>query len=166
MISNPNNYFRILAVSPSIWGFGFVVLEGNDTLVDWDAKGFRKDKDRECVREVEKLILQYEPSVVVFFNYETNLKRSPRIRKLNNQLIALVTKREVEVVLFSQEQVKQALCYGAEMTKHDIAKTVAERFPDELAFRLPPKRKAWMNQDRRMDIFDAAALAVAFRQMS
>jgi len=35
-------------------------------------------------------------------------------------------------------------------------------FPIELAPRLPPKRKVWKSEDPRMDIFDAAGLAVAF----
>jgi len=28
--------------------------------------------------------------------------------------------------------------------------------------RLPPKRRPWMSEDPRMDIFDAVSLAVAF----
>ena len=28
-------HFRILAIAPSTRGFGFAVLEGQDTLVDW-----------------------------------------------------------------------------------------------------------------------------------
>ncbi|MEI6076398.1 MAG: hypothetical protein WCS94_12525 [Verrucomicrobiota bacterium] len=47
-------------------------------------------------------------------------------------------------------------------TKQELAELLARRFPDELASRLPPKRKVWMNPDDRMDIFDAVALAVAF----
>jgi len=37
------------------------------------------------------------------------------------------------------------------------------QFPDELASRLPPKRKLWNSEDSRMDFFDAVALAVVFR---
>jgi hypothetical protein len=32
-----------------------------------------------------------------------------------------------------------------------------------LASRLPPKRRPWENEDGRMDIFDAVALALVFR---
>jgi len=39
---------------------------------------------------------------------------------------------------------------------------LAKQFPDELASRLPPKRKTWESEDSRMDIFDAVALAVTF----
>jgi hypothetical protein len=45
-------------------------------------------------------------------------------------------------------------------TKHALAEIIAERFPEELGFLLPPKRRDWMSQDSRMDIFDAVALAL------
>jgi hypothetical protein len=48
-------------------------------------------------------------------------------------------------------------------TKHALAEIIAERFPKELGFRLPPKRRAWMSEDSRMDIFDAVALALMVR---
>jgi hypothetical protein len=43
-----------------------------------------------------------------------------------------------------------------------MAEMLATQFPDELASRLPPKRKPWKSEDSRMDIFDAMALAVVF----
>jgi len=47
-------------------------------------------------------------------------------------------------------------------TKHALAEYFANRFPKELISRLPPKPKAWDNEDSRMDIFDAVALAEHF----
>src|ERR1044072_9262477 len=138
MSSTPKKYFRILGVSPSVWGFGFVLLEGNNSLVDWDAKGTKKNKNDQCVREVEKLIRQYEPDAVVLFDHAVDLHRSLRIRKLNQRIIALVKKHKIKLALFSKGQVKQVLLPNGG-TNHDIAKGVADRFPDELAFRLPPK---------------------------
>jgi len=45
-------------------------------------------------------------------------------------------------------------------TKHALAEILAARFPEELGCRLPPKRRPWMSEDYRMDIFDAVALAL------
>ena len=42
-------------------------------------------------------------------------------------------------------------------TKHMLAEIIAKRFPEELGSRLPPKRKPWMSEDFRMNIFDAVA---------
>lgn len=41
---NPKQ-FRILAIVPSYRGFGFVILEGQDTLVDWGVKTVKGNKN-------------------------------------------------------------------------------------------------------------------------
>ena len=46
-------------------------------------------------------------------------------------------------------------------TKRQIAEAIAREFP-ELEPRLPPVRKIWMSEDRRMSIFDAVSLAITF----
>jgi hypothetical protein len=51
-------------------------------------------------------------------------------------------------------------CFGLG-TKRQIAEAIAREFP-ELGPRLPPVRKIWMSEDRRMGIFDAVSLAVSF----
>jgi hypothetical protein len=50
---------------------------------------------------------------------------------------------------------------GSNDNKHQIASTLAARFPDLISV-LPPKRKAWQSEDYRMSIFDAAALGTAY----
>jgi hypothetical protein len=47
------------------------------------------------------------------------------------------------------------------MKKHRIAETIAGHIP-ALKLYVPPARKAWMSEDARMGIFDAAALAWVF----
>jgi hypothetical protein len=36
--------------------------------------------------------------------------------------------------------------------QHALAAHLAARFPEELGFRLPPKRKAYMSEDSQMDM--------------
>jgi len=53
---------------------------------------------------------------------------------------------------------------GAVAGSHaSLAKWLAERFPKELASRLPRKRRPWDSEAHSMDIFEAVALALAFR---
>ena len=54
---------------------------------------------------------------------------------------------------------------GEQGTKQACAETLAAKFPVELASRLPPKRRPWMSEDPRMDIFDAVGLAAVFWPM-
>jgi hypothetical protein len=85
----------------------------------------------------------------------------PRIKALHRQILGLAGKRKLATRVLAGKELKQRLLGRTEGTRHDLATTVAQRFPDELAARLPPKRKAWTSEDARMDIFEAVALAVA-----
>jgi hypothetical protein len=69
--------------------------------------------------------------------------------------------RNLGVTLFSCEQVGRMFLGQVECTKHAIAQILAKRFPEELGFLLPPKRRPWMSEDYRMDIFEAISLALA-----
>ena len=75
----------------------------------------------------------------------------------------LAATRKVRVKLFSREKMMQAFFGDRQGTNYELAEIFAKRFPDELGDRLPPKRKAWMSEDCRMDIFDAVALALVLR---
>ena len=164
MKSIPSKYPRILAIAPSTRGFGFAVIEGQETLVDWGVKAVKGDKNEACLARVEELIVHYEPEVVVLENHSTeHSRRSDRIQALGRQLIALAAMCNVKAALFSRDQVRRGFFADAKGTKHALAEILAQRFPEELGFRLPPKRRPWMSEDYRMDIFEAVALALMIR---
>ena len=157
-------YPRILAIAPSTRGFGFAVLEGLNTLVDWGVKSITGDKNSGSIAKVEAMIAHYQPDLMVVENTSMKpFRRSGRIRALTKRIIRLAESRGVTVILFSREQVRRALFVDGQGTKYALAEIIAKRFPDELGFRLPPKRRPWMSEDSRMDIFAAVALALMVR---
>jgi len=113
---------------------------------------------------VEELIAHYQPGVMVFEDHSAkDCRRSVRIRTLSKQMIDLATSRTVRIALFSRQQVRRVFFADGQGTKHALAEILAKRFPEELGFRLPPKRRPWMSEDYRMDLFDAVALALMLR---
>jgi Holliday junction resolvasome RuvABC endonuclease subunit len=152
---------RILAVAPSSRGFGFAVLEGQATLVDWGVKSVTGDKNTQSLAKVEELIAHYQPAVMVIQNTSNN-RRSTRIQELGQRIVTMAGNRNLRVALFSREQVTRVFFGKGQGTKHAVAEILANRFPEELGVRLPPKRQPWMSEDYRMDIFDAVSLALAF----
>jgi Holliday junction resolvasome RuvABC endonuclease subunit len=161
---NPK-HFRILAIAPSTRGFGFAVLERQDTLVDWGVKTVKNgDKNVQSLEKVKELIAHYQPGVLVLENASAkNSLRSRRIRRLCRQIIKLASTNKVSVKLFSREQVMKTFLPDGRGTKYAVAEIVAERFPEELSQKLPPERKLGNSEDSRMSIFDAMALALVFR---
>jgi hypothetical protein len=165
MQTTPQTYPRTLAIAPSSRGFGFGVMDGFDTLVDWGVKGANGSKNRETLRKVELLLTHYAPEVLVLpdTTAETS-RRAPRIKRLNQQIARLASEQGIEVVLFADETVRQMFLGTDKGTKHDLALAIANRYPEELALRVPPKRRPWMSEDYRMDIFSAVALALIVRR--
>ena len=152
---------RILAIAPSTRGFGFAVLEGRDTLVDWGIKSVKGDKNSQCLAKVRELIGDYPPDVIVLEDTSAkDSRRGPRIRALTKEIIALALSSKVKVELLTQKQIRKNFFTDGKGTKDALAEIVAQRFSEELGDRLPPKRRPWMSEDYRMNIFDAVALAL------
>jgi hypothetical protein len=59
----------------------------------------------------------------------------------------------------SWDTVRQVFSEGVN-TKYEVSSAIANRFP-ELSGHLPRRRRAWENEDPRMNIFDATAFALA-----
>lgn len=160
---NNNEPLRILAVSLSTEGFGYAVMETDNAFVDFGNKVVPKDKNTHSLTHIEKLIVQYQPVVLIL--HDVNAKgtfRSKRIKELHQSVVAMARKHKIKVTKLSNTELRTVLVGEPKATKHDMAVRVGNLFPEELADRVPPKRKLWKSQLSRMDIFDAVGLAVVF----
>jgi hypothetical protein len=153
---------RILAVDLSTRGFGYAIFEGPRRLLDWGVTDIRTDKERVALQKIEELIRRYEPAVLVVEDCgHTGSRRNLRIRRLTEQVLALVRRSGIRGCALPGVAVYQQFSKRGAQTKYDIASTLARQFP-ALTLRLPPKRKPWQSEDSRMSIFDAAALGYTY----
>ncbi len=153
----------ILAIALSSEGFGFAVIEGKDTLIDWAVTYATGDKNGAAIAKVKKLLEHYKPfAIVLEDSIASGTRRSCRIRTLVKRIVAAAEAQNVKAVMLSRQLIRRNLSGDSLGNKDDLAALVAERFPEELAHRLPPKRKPWNSQDHRMLIFDAVAVGLAF----
>jgi hypothetical protein len=155
---------RVLAVAPTSRGFGYVVLEGQSEILAFGCKKARGDKkNQQVLVQVGKLADQWLPDVLALQDFHAKgSRRPPRIRKLHRQLLEFGESRKVKMVQFSGHQLRESLVNDPKGTRHEMASEIARQFPNELAEKLPPKRRACDEEDERMSIFDAAALAVVY----
>jgi hypothetical protein len=158
-----NKSIRILAIAPLSRGLGYAVMEGPGKLVACGNKAILRDKNAKALTWVNRFIKFYQPDVLVLPDVTAaDTRRAARIKTLHRQIVAWAGKRQLKVRLVSVTQVRTQLLGAAKGTKFAVARTLAEKFPTELETRLPPKRRPWMSEDPRMDIFDAVGLATAF----
>jgi Holliday junction resolvasome RuvABC endonuclease subunit len=164
MNQTPIKNTRILSVTLSARGLGYAAMEGQDVFIAHGHKVVEEgDKNVKSFAWVEKLIARYQPGVLVLQDVAAkDSRRAPRIKLLHRQVVRLAAKHKLTVKIISGEQVRNLLLGNPKGTKQEVAEMLAGQFPDELASRLPPKRKPWKSEDSRMDIFDAVALVVVF----
>ena len=158
-----NKSVRVLALAPLSRGLGYAVMEGPDKLVACGNKAVLHDKNAGSLVWAKKFIKFYQPDVLVLPNVmAADTRRAPRIKTLHRKIVALAKKHQLKVQLISVTQVRSQLLGARKGTKQAVAKALAVKFPVELGTRLPPKRRPWMSEDPRMDIFDAVGVAVVF----
>ena len=153
---------RVLAISPSTKGFGFAVLEGARSLVDWGVKTVRHDKNARCLARIEELAGYYQPRVIILEDYTArDSRRHVRIQELIAKVAQIAIQRSIRVKRFSRSNVSRAFHAENARTKHDIALVIGSYF-DELTPRIPPRRRPWKSEDHWMQMFDAVALALTY----
>jgi len=160
MTRRPSTARRILAIDPHSRGFGFVVLEGPDRLVDWGLRDARHGTDADLLAKVTDLVTLYRPSLLVAEDctYRSSRRRQHG-RRVIRKILALACTRGVRTRSVSAVTVRTKFAAQGATTKHAIAGLIVARFP-ELAPHRPRFRKPWMSEDERQAIFDAAALAL------
>jgi hypothetical protein len=153
---------RILAVSLSSRGFGYAVMEGNSRLIGYGKKIINKKKNARSLAHIDKLIDRNQPTVLVL--QDVNAKgprRASRIKKLHRNVVTLAKRHKIKVKRIAGTELRTVLLGDPKGTRHEMAVVLAQKFPDELASRLPLKRKFYHSEDARMDIFMAVGLAEA-----
>jgi hypothetical protein len=156
---------RILAIAPSGRGFGYCVME-DEAILECGYKGARRNKNQRSVFKIEKLMNQFSPSCLVLPDVNVSgCRRAPRIKELHRLILGLGEQHKCKITLLSGTKLRRKLLNDEKGTKHEMAEMLAKRFPAELARKLPPKRRAWENEDARMDLFDAVGLATVLRMI-
>lgn len=157
----PHTPNRIFALDPSNKGFGYAVFELPFRLVECGFAHVSGDKNAGATVRFEKLLIRFRPDTVVLEDAEApGSRRHPRVRRLAETLAKLARERGIAVSTVARVAVLKCFAPAdGRATKYTIAKQLSKQFP-ELGDCLPPPRKPWRTEDRRLAIFDAVALAV------
>jgi len=152
---------RVLALDLHPRDFGYVVVESPDKLLDWGVRSHRRKGNSSDVliqKRLRPLLELWRPSVVV-------LREPLRIRTPNPPTSRLLKKQIMMSAKIQGARVqvlkKRPTDRTEKLTKYECAQAVVKLFP-VLTRKLPPKRKPWESEDYRMNMFAAAALALAY----
>jgi hypothetical protein len=149
---------RVLAFYPHARGFAYVVF--NDQVpLDWGMSDLRRQrKTAGCVRRLARLLDWYCPRVLIV----RDIRRSANAGAFYS-ICDLAGERGINVVAVSRRKVQEAFADLGRPTRYAIAQAIALELPI-FAPLMPPPRKIWNGEDRRMGLFDALALMLAFQR--
>ncbi len=138
----------------------YAVFETPARLLDWGMKGFRS-------RPITGggfmgVLRDYRPSVIVLRDITSGSRRdNPRAREFVRVMAAEARRSALAVAFVTGRELEQVFRQYGLVTKHQIAETIGEWFP-ELSTHVPMPRKAWQSEHWNMPVFDAIAMAVAY----
>ena len=150
---------RTLAIDPTTSGFGFVLLEGSERLVDWGLGRLEKPKDSLFLKRIEKLLDRTAPQLLVLEDMEDS-RRGERATAWARIAEKSAAKRGIRVETISRREVSEHFALSGK-TRWEVGLAISRFFP-ELTPSLPKKRRIWESEDRRMTIFTAASFALTF----
>lgn len=152
--------FLVLAVYPTARGFGWACFDGPLTLFESGLYTVHKDKNAACLKKVEALLERLKPETLVLEAFDKGSSlRSTRIRRLSLSVVSLAADRGHELAVFKKTDVQAAFAGVGARTRHEIAQAIVRHLPG-LAHRMPKDRRNGDSEDKRLAIFNAAALVL------
>jgi hypothetical protein len=147
-----------LSIYPNSRGFGYVVMEGPRMLVDYGISTVKPISNDAVLARLKKVMDHHRPTVVLLREADAaTASQSPRVLKLIMAISGFVKDKGIPVHRYSREQIKNVFEQFGAATKYDIAQKIIGEY-EELKERAPKQRKAWMEEDYNMGIFDAMAI--------
>lgn len=156
----------VLSLYPNTRGLGFACIDIPQTLLDFGIVTIRPISNHKILRRVKGFIEYYQPKIIVMRECGGyNRCYSERTIRLLAEIIALAKERQIPVFQYSRKQIQETFELFGAKTKYEVSQKLIEWFPI-LSIRTPKLRKAWMDEDYNMGIFDALALAVTHQNLS
>jgi hypothetical protein len=146
----------ILGIDPSKRGLAFAFFE-NGLLIDWGMRGASGNE----IASFEAILDLCPADVIVVEDPNAiGAERRPQMRKSLLRLARAAEAHGLLVVRVSRFEVRQQWRERGVTRKHAVAKAIAEDFPALEVFVPRPRIKPYMDEEARVQVFDAASLVL------
>jgi hypothetical protein len=146
----------ILGIDPTKRGLAFAFFE-NGQLIDWGMRGAAGNE----IASFEAILDLCPSDVIVLEDPDAEgSERRPQMRKSLLRLARAAAARGLLVVRVSRFEVRQGWRVRGVTRKHAVAKAIAEDFPALEVFVPRPRIKPYMDEEARVQVFDAASLVL------
>lgn len=145
----------ILGIDPTKRGLAFAFFE-NGQLIDWGIRGAAGNE----IVSFEAILNLCPADVIVLEDPDAEgSERRPRMRQLLLGLALAAEECGLVVMKVCRLDVRRGWSASGHTRKHAVAKAIAEDFP-ALEPLVPRPRKFYMDEEARVQVFDAASLVL------
>jgi hypothetical protein len=134
-------------------------------LLDFGVSGYaspRNSVEAAVTKRIVPLLSLYVPSVVIVSRRKADAsKPDPKLGPIVKTIKREARRRLIKLRSLSTRRVRRVFYENGFNTKYEIATALSESF-DDLAWKLPSRRKPWQSEHYNMLIFDAASLGVCY----
>ena len=155
-----------LSLFPNTRGLGYACVETPETLVDYGVVTVQPVSNEKVFARAKKFIDFFKPTVILIRDVDDPVtRRAKRIQNLVGIITEYAQEHNIPVYRYSRGKIQEVFEINGIKTKQEIAEQIVQWFP-ELAPRLPKVRKAWMDEDYNMGVFDAISLIATHRYLT
>lgn len=147
---------RVLAFEVTSSVAAYAVMENTESLIEWGGRSLGKDVSA-FLPTVERLVKRYRPDVIVV-EEPAGSRKGKRVKDRLAWIEQWSVDHDLRVRPVERESYLHFL-EGEGRTKHEVASRITKLFP-QLAVHLPPPRKNWETESRRLTTFVAVARAL------
>jgi hypothetical protein len=160
----PYRQRSVVAIDPTPKGIAYVFFE-NGELLDCSQRSTTAD-EQQILNAVNEIVDGCAADILVLEDPDVRTtRRHPRMKHMLRLVTSHVRKRGIPVVQVAREEVREVWAARGVTTKEAIAAAIAERYPLLAPF-VPPPRKYPASEDARVNLFDAASLALSLLEPS
>ncbi len=161
-VNRPQKRWRLFAIEIRSRKVGYVVVEREQSLIDWGVRTFRNPDSVASRRKMAALLNSLQPTAIILSSLAKNDHRNAGTVDLLIQLISEhASALSISIESINKASIKSHFVSVGHVSKYEIARVIAEIFP-ELSWHLPRKRKPWQSEAPSQIIFDAAALVLLY----
>jgi len=151
---------RVLALDLKWDHIGFAVFESSTRLIDFGVVRLQWRARTEA--RIASLLTTFCPAILVLKKTRCRHWQSPpRAKAMLKHVRNLSRRQNIAIAYMSETHLQRCFRTRGVRNRQQIVSLLSGAFPD-LEWRTPRPRKPWHSEDRRMAIFEAAALGACY----
>lgn len=121
----------VFSVYPNSSGFGFVYMGNPRKLIDFGSVRINPISNRKVLERIKKSVEYFQPLVLIVQDPKGKTSRTgKRVKQLIKKIVTYATEKNLTVVQYSRDQVRDVFEQFGVVTKYEISQLLVTEFKE------------------------------------